>query len=92
VILVDASVMVDLLLGLPPHDAAIARLLQVEAPHVFAPHLLEAEVAQVMRKRVRFGSLKAVDARASRVSSRPCPSSANRTCRSSSAPSPSATT
>jgi predicted nucleic acid-binding protein len=62
VIVVDASVVVDLLLGLPPHDLAIANLLRAETPHIFAPHLLDAEVAQVLRRRVRGGTLRAIDA------------------------------
>lgn len=61
-IVLDASVVVDLLLGLPPHDATVAGLLAAEAPQVFAPHLLDAEVAQVIRRRVRGGTVRAVDA------------------------------
>ncbi len=63
-IVLDASVVVDLLLGFAPHDATVAALLAAEAPAVFAPHLLDAEVAQVMRKRVLGGSLRSTDAEA----------------------------
>lgn len=61
-IVLDASIVVDLLLGLPPHESAIADLLRAEAPHLFAPHLLDVEVAQVIRRRVRSGSVAAADA------------------------------
>ncbi|MHB8877510.1 MAG: type II toxin-antitoxin system VapC family toxin [Myxococcaceae bacterium] len=61
-IVLDASVVVDLLLGLPPHDATVAALLAAEAPHVFAPHLLDVEVAQVIRRRVRGGTVRPPDA------------------------------
>jgi predicted nucleic acid-binding protein len=61
-IVLDASVVVDLLLGLPPHDATIAGLLLAEAPNLFAPHLLDAEVAQVIRRHVRGGGIDAEDA------------------------------
>ncbi len=61
-IVLDASVVVDLLLGLAPHAAEISRLLVAEAPQLFAPHLLDAEVAQVIRRRVQGGSLRAADA------------------------------
>jgi len=58
VIVLDASAVLDLLLGIPPHDATVARLLAAEAPLVFAPHLLDAEVAQVIRRRVLGGTLQ----------------------------------
>ncbi len=61
-IVLDASVVVDLLLGLPPHDATIAGVVRAEAPNLFAPHLLDVEVAQVIRRHVRSGSVQAGDA------------------------------
>lgn len=64
-IVLDASAVIDLLLGLPPHDATVAGLLAAEAPHVFAPHLLDAEVAQVIRRRIRGGTLRPADGIAS---------------------------
>jgi predicted nucleic acid-binding protein len=62
VIVVDASAVLDLLLGIPPHDSTVGSLLAAEAPQVFAPHLLDAEVGQVMRRRVLGGTLHAADA------------------------------
>jgi predicted nucleic acid-binding protein len=62
VIVLDASAVLDLLLGIPPHDATVAGLLAAEAPNVFAPHLLDAEVAQVIRRRVLGGTLRSADA------------------------------
>jgi predicted nucleic acid-binding protein len=62
VIVLDASVVVDLLLSLPPHHVTIARLLRKSAPNLFAPHLLDAEVAQVIRRRVLTGDLEVDDA------------------------------
>lgn len=61
-IVLDASALLDLLLGIPPHDATVAGLLAAEAPNVFAPHLVDAEVAQVMRRRVLGGTLGSADA------------------------------
>jgi predicted nucleic acid-binding protein len=50
-IVVDASVMIDLLLARPPHAAAIAARLHGEA--IAAPHLLDVEIGQVLRRFVR---------------------------------------
>lgn len=61
-IVLDASVVLDLLLGIPPHDATVADLLGSSG--AFAPHLLDLEIAQVMRRRVRGGTLRARDANA----------------------------
>lgn len=61
-IVLDASAVVDLLLGLPPHEVTVANLIAAEAPHVFAPHLLDVEVAQVIRQRVLSGAVRASDA------------------------------
>jgi predicted nucleic acid-binding protein len=61
-IVLDASAVIDLLLGLPPHAATTAELVRKHAPHLFAPHLLDAEVAQVLRRRVIRGHLSATDA------------------------------
>jgi predicted nucleic acid-binding protein len=65
VIVLDASAVLDLLLGLRPHAVTIAELVRTHAPHLFAPHLLDAEVAQVLRRRVVGGHLSAADAVAS---------------------------
>jgi predicted nucleic acid-binding protein len=64
VIVLDASAVLDLLLGIPPHDATVAGLVTAEAPNLFAPHLLDAEVAQVIRRRVLGGTVRPADARA----------------------------
>lgn len=62
-IVLDASAVVDLLLGLPPHDATVAGLL-ARNPQVSAPHLLDVEVAQVIRRRVLARMVRPVDAAA----------------------------
>lgn len=49
-IVLDASVLVDLLLDLPPHAATIAARIRREAPDLAAPHLADAEVGQVLRR------------------------------------------
>ena len=62
-IVLDASVVVDLLLDLPPHSGTIWRRLGEHAPSVAAPHLLDAEVGQTLR---RFANSGAITARAAR--------------------------
>jgi predicted nucleic acid-binding protein len=62
VIVLDASAVLDLLLGLAPHASTVAGLLRAETPNIFAPHLLDAEVAQVLRRRTQSGTLRATDA------------------------------
>ena len=49
-IVLDASVVVDFLLRLPPHADAITARIVAEAPDLAAPHLLDVEVAQVLRR------------------------------------------
>ena len=49
-IVVDASIVVDLLLNLNPYSSLVADRLKNESPNLFAPHLLDAEVAQVLRR------------------------------------------
>jgi predicted nucleic acid-binding protein len=63
-IVLDASVVVDLLLDLPPHAGRIIRRIQQEAPALVAPHLLDAEVAQVLRRYVLRGEVPVADAAA----------------------------
>jgi predicted nucleic acid-binding protein len=53
----DASVVVDLLLDLPPHAEALRQRVASEAL-LAAPHLLDAEVGQVIRRRVLAGKLE----------------------------------
>jgi len=50
VIVVDASVIVDLLLDVYPYSQVIADRIIEESPNIFAPHLIDAEVAQVLRR------------------------------------------
>ena len=56
-IVLDASVVLDLLLRLPPHFERIARRIAAAAPGLAAPHLLDAEVGQVLRRFVRSGEV-----------------------------------
>ncbi|MBI3201936.1 MAG: type II toxin-antitoxin system VapC family toxin [Myxococcales bacterium] len=56
---VDASIVVDFLLGIPPYFEPIAARLESRARSLAAPHLLDAEVAQVLRRHVRSGQLTA---------------------------------
>lgn len=63
-IVLDASAAIDLLLDLPPHGSTIARLVTAEAPDVAAPHLLDVEVGQVLRRWILAGKLTVVRARA----------------------------
>jgi predicted nucleic acid-binding protein len=59
---IDASAAVDLLLGIEPHAGSIARLVAGEGP-LAAPHLLDAEVGQVLRRLVISRALSAPRAR-----------------------------
>jgi predicted nucleic acid-binding protein len=65
-IVVDASVVVDLLLELEPHAPRIAERLALE-PEMAAPHLLDAEVGQVLRRYVHAGNLGIARAQAALV-------------------------
>lgn len=56
-IVLDATIVVDLLLALPPHAETIAARIARSAPQLAAPHLLDAEVAQVLRRFVLSGEL-----------------------------------
>jgi len=58
VIVLDASVVVDFLLDLPPHAEIIAARIQAEAPALAAPHLLDVEVAQVLRRHCLGGAIE----------------------------------
>jgi len=65
VIVLDASVMVDLLLDTARTAEAIRERLRVERSGFAAPHLLDAEVGQVLRRFVLSGKLtseRALDA------------------------------
>jgi predicted nucleic acid-binding protein len=58
VIVLDASVVLEVLLRLPL--AAVVEDRLARAPSLHAPHLLDLEVAQVLRRFERAGSLTAV--------------------------------
>jgi predicted nucleic acid-binding protein len=59
-LVVDASAMVIALLGRSAEAAALRRRLGAEVCH--APHLIDAEVGNVLRRRVLRGDLAAADA------------------------------
>lgn len=63
-IVLDASAAVALLLNTPPRAAAIRQRLAPDAETVHAPHLLDLEVAQVLRRFVLRGDLAPERARA----------------------------
>jgi predicted nucleic acid-binding protein len=63
VIVLDASAVLDLLLNLPPHAAAIHKRLSEESPELLTLHLLDAEVGQVLRRHVRRRELSAARAK-----------------------------
>lgn len=56
-LVLDASVVVPLVLDLPPHSAAVHAALESEDGRMVAPHLLDLEVAQVLRRYVRRGEV-----------------------------------
>ena len=58
-IVLDASVVLDFLLALEPHAAEIARRIRAAGGALAAPHLLDAEVGQVLRRLVRAGAIDA---------------------------------
>ena len=51
-IVIDASAAVDLVLGIEPQAAEILRAIEDEGSGMAAPHLLDAEVGQVLRRLV----------------------------------------
>ena len=51
-IVVDASAAVDLVLGIDPHSGEILRAIEDRGTGMAAPHLLDAEVGQVLRRLV----------------------------------------
>ena len=59
---IDASTAIDLLLEIEPHAGSIARLIAGAGP-LAAPHLLDAEVGQVLRRLVIGRALSAPRAR-----------------------------
>ena len=51
-IVIDASAAVDLVLGIDPHSGEILRAIEGQGTGMAAPHLLDAEVGQVLRRLV----------------------------------------
>ena len=62
-LVVDASAIIDLLLNRQPNAQAVARRLRAAAPNLAAPHLIDAEVGQVLRRFVLRGEMGADYAR-----------------------------
>jgi predicted nucleic acid-binding protein len=58
VIVLDASAAVDLALDAPPHSTMIAGHLVDHVDDIHAPHLLDAEVGQALRRLVLSGWLR----------------------------------
>lgn len=58
-IVLDASAVLEFLLAPSPRSRAIAERIRAEAPQLAAPHLLDAEVGQVLRRYVRAGEVAA---------------------------------
>jgi predicted nucleic acid-binding protein len=56
-IVLDASVVVDLILDIRPYSQAISQRIAGEALALYAPYLLDAEVGQVLRRWVLRGEL-----------------------------------
>ncbi len=56
-IVVDASVTIEVLLRTPDADRLLARLFDADQP-IHAPHLLDLEVAQVLRRYTVRGALR----------------------------------
>lgn len=48
-IVLDASVVIDLLLNIEPYFEKIYERIKHESPNLFAPYLLDAEITQVLR-------------------------------------------
>ncbi|MBI4617377.1 MAG: type II toxin-antitoxin system VapC family toxin [Planctomycetes bacterium] len=63
-IVLDASVVVDLLLDVPPHCTGIFERIRREPGGAAAPHLLDAEVGQVVRRLTLARRIDALRARA----------------------------
>lgn len=57
-IVLDASVVIDLVLNRPPAGPEIAQRIESGAGPLLAPHLLDAEVGQVLR---RFWLARSID-------------------------------
>lgn len=49
-IVLDTSVVIDLLLDLPPFSSLIAQRIAISSPELYAPYLIDVETAQVLRR------------------------------------------
>ena len=56
-IVLDASAVVDLLLNVPVRSAIVAERVAQETPDLHAPHLLDVETAQALRRYVIRGDI-----------------------------------
>lgn len=56
-IVLDASVVVDVVLALPPHYETILEQVREHSRELAAPHLLDPEVGQVLRRFVHSGAI-----------------------------------
>ncbi len=56
-IVVDASGIVDVVLDVRPHSLHVAEILLEHASDIHAPHLLDAEVGQVIRRYLLDGQM-----------------------------------
>jgi predicted nucleic acid-binding protein len=56
-IVLDASAVVDLLLDLAPHAGTVSEIVTEYDRSLYAPHLLDAEVGQVLRRLVLAGKI-----------------------------------
>lgn len=63
-IVLDASAAIDLLLNLAPRARFVRERIERSAPALYAPHLLDAEVGEVLRRYVLQGALSPEDAEA----------------------------
>jgi predicted nucleic acid-binding protein len=62
VIVVDASVVIDVLLNLEPHAETIRDRFRAAAAELVTLHLVDAEVGQALRRYVRRGDIPAARA------------------------------
>ena len=58
-IVLDASAVIDLLLNRSPAGPRVARRILADAPALIAPHLIDAEVGQVLRRFTLAGGISA---------------------------------
>lgn len=66
-IVVDASVLANVLLRTPESEALEARLAAEPAGNLHAPHLIDLEVAQVLRRYIIMGEIDSARGRAALI-------------------------